>query len=1351
MPARASRPQQPDPPDTSGIPPTGSTPAWARSWGLHPGHTLQHTEEAGGSDQSHSSQASSPTKHGLPTPMASRRRCGPSVHVPSSPPIPPAQLHRWLGDPPPPGEGGWPPPGRATAGARHEGFAAPGGTPQSRAQAAASDPVTYQTPAEKEALADSSNPTAPPSARGAARDPPAGGSGGWDGIPAYRPGAASEARPGLADKPGAVVKMGRRAAWLRTLAYEGSWQLCLEAMLGGQAEIAVQFLQDRCAALRGALELDGLLLGTAASTGGGAGHGEAAMYWDDKEEAPLAAVECVAAEPASPRCAPQFYDPDEGVVDEAEEEGVPEVEEVQEPAPHSGPRRSEARWDPLLQTTCVRVVGCEALSAAPGGGGAPAPADPAPRTKHYVCMYPAGVGGGAVGGRRRADPETGGPDGGAWTLVGSDGATHRHAPVELGPETSLRGTLVVELHAGRALLATGTVQLAELQDLAARQDVFAPAPAPGGAGFLKSLFPCLRHRGGGQASMAWVKLVDEAGRTAGHAVLSPRIVTPVGPRGLEGPMGPPRGAGVKPAPRRPEAGEGPGGRVVRHKAPPARRPRSPPVWPLAGVRREAEPHGLARVDTRGADLPPPNCNNGGGAGTNGGGVGYLQATALQAYDELLRAALGAQGCGRRNLTPEGPWRWLLAEFASAYGVRPQYAALSYLKWVVGEEVASLTSDCFGVLARELAPLHAARAAAALSSGELGVLAQVCNRVDGLLAQCFENYFMLSEDTVNGLTEGALSVRGATPPVLTPATELFCLLRDPGNPADADWLAARFRLAARKRYAALLTAAELQQPGPGGLGAGGRRREATPDGDGPDAVAAYARVEELCRAVANELRADDDVRDAGVLPPCVSLPDLTSLEYVKGIISHVKRVLARYPPPAPTEAAVRLVEAVGKLQDFVYRHGYREACARLNSRDIFGRFVQEWIGASGAALRALCRSLEPAAPAGGGGWADGGGGGAGGHGGDGKRRVSPLVEEMTSASEREMARYERIITYWPMYGPDLERAVTGALRDATAAVSRQCGLVQTKDAPGTPEGGRGGGQALVVAARGYGAGAGRSPSPGVGEESPASRAGGQRSAWKWVVPRNAPTLAYRGAPAALARGITPGQALLLNSLRHLLAFSPQLEHRLGRWCGGAAVAASAAAFPPVAVGSERIARDAPDLGAQSAQLVKELRSEYFAAITLCAERLAAELAANPATSTLLLLRRDGLTAHPSQLQSALSSIMEELERLLHWLSSSLDTRVYVAVTRGLWDLTSKDVLEYAEDLQEGGGGQRGAWRGRQNASVAVRGLDAFFKSMLTASMGNDLLSKDLGLPAHSDRAHKLLAENLSGINHSYDVY
>ena len=119
------------------------------------------------------------------------------------------------------------------------------------------------------------------------------------------------------------------------------------------------------------------------------------------------------------------------------------------------------------------------------------------------------------------------------------------------------------------------------------------------------------------------------------------------------------------------------------------------------------------------------------------------------------------------------------------------------------------------------------------------------------------------------------------------------------------------------------------------------------------------------------------------------------------------------------------------------------------------------------------------------------------------------------------------------------------------------------------------------------------------------------------------------------------------------------------------------------------------------------------------------------------------------------MLEEQERLLQWLSNTLDTRVFVALTRGLWDLTSKDVLEYAEDLTEGGaaggGGQAHAWRGRQNASLAIRALDSFFKGVLTASMGNDLQNKDLALPAHSARAHKLLAENLSSVNMSYDVY
>lgn len=66
-------------------------------------------------------------------------------------------------------------------------------------------------------------------------------------------------------------------------------------------------------------------------------------------------------------------------------------------------------------------------------------------------------------------------------------------------------------------------------------------------------------------------------------------------------------------------------------------------------------------------------------------------------------------------------------------------------------------------------------------------------------------------------------------------------------------------------------------------------------------------------------------------------------------------------------------------------------------------------------------------------------------------------------------------------------------------------------------------------------------------------------------------------------------------------------------------------------------------------------------------------------------------------------MEEVEKLLHWLSNVLDNRVFVALTRGLWDLTSKDVLDYTEDLREGGGGGGGgAGAGAQRVRVTLRG-------------------------------------------------
>ena len=102
----------------------------------------------------------------------------------------------------------------------------------------------------------------------------------------------------------------------------------------------------------------------------------------------------------------------------------------------------------------------------------------------------------------------------------------------------------------------------------------------------------------------------------------------------------------------------------------------------------------------------------------------LQVSSLQVYDELLESALKAVGCGPRNLALHGPWVWLLDRFCDSYAVGRNYARLSYLKWVVRPENATLTADCFDVLLRDMVALQQAAAVDGLSSGELGVQAQV---------------------------------------------------------------------------------------------------------------------------------------------------------------------------------------------------------------------------------------------------------------------------------------------------------------------------------------------------------------------------------------------------------------------------------------------------------------------------------------------------------------------------------------------------------------------------------------------------------------------------------------------------
>lgn len=42
----------------------------------------------------------------------------------------------------------------------------------------------------------------------------------------------------------------------------------------------------------------------------------------------------------------------------------------------------------------------------------------------------------------------------------------------------------------------------------------------------------------------------------------------------------------------------------------------------------------------------------------------------------------------------------------------------------------------------------------------------------------------------------------------------------------------------------------------------------------------------------------------------------------------------------------------------------------------------------------------------------------------------------------------------------------------------------------------------------------------------------------------------------------------------------------------------------------------------------------------------------------------------------------MEEVMNNLTRTLEGRVYVAVCRGLWDFTAKEVFDYVEGLQEG---------------------------------------------------------------------
>jgi len=72
-------------------------------------------------------------------------------------------------------------------------------------------------------------------------------------------------------------------------------------------------------------------------------------------------------------------------------------------------------------------------------------------------------------------------------------------------------------------------------------------------------------------------------------------------------------------------------------------------------------------------------------------------------------------------------------------------------------------------------------------------------------------------------------------------------------------------------------------------------------------------------------------------------------------------------------------------------------------------------------------------------------------------------------------------------------------------------------------------------------------------------------------------------------------------------------------------------------------------------------------------------------------------------------------------------------------------------QEGSGDHKGAWRSRQNASLLLGLMNAFFKGGLMAHLEHGLQDRDLAVPLHIDACLKLLASNTTALNSSFTPF
>ncbi|XP_030934042.1 uncharacterized protein LOC115959685 isoform X1 [Quercus lobata] len=379
-----------------------------------------------------------------------------------------------------------------------------------------------------------------------------------------------------------------------------------------------------------------------------------------------------------------------------------------------------------------------------------------------------------------------------------------------------------------------------------------------------------------------------------------------------------------------------------------------------------------------------------------------------AYDLVLEVAMKVQHFQQRNLLLHGPWKWLLTEFASYYGVSEVYTKLRYLSYVM--DVATPTADCLNLVYELLMPvLMKGHSKNILSHQENRILGETKDQIEQIFSLAFENYKSLDESLPSGIMEVFKPATGLAAPALEPAVKLYTLLHDILSPEAQTALCHYFQVASKKRSRRHLAETDEYVTG-------------NNEGilmDNVTMSTAYQKMISLCMNIRNEIFTDIEIHNQHILPSFLDLPNLSACIYSTELCNRLRAFLIACPPTGPSPPVAELVIATADFQRDLAAWKISPVKGGVDAKELFHLYIMVWIQDKRLSLLESCK-LDKVK------WS----------GVRTQHSTTPFVDDMYDRLKETLSDYEIIICRWPEYIFGLENAIADVEKAVVEALDKQ---------------------------------------------------------------------------------------------------------------------------------------------------------------------------------------------------------------------------------------------------------------------------------------------------------------------------